>query len=154
MKKDIFIDNNAALRFTNPPTDSYKELIKWLIEHNGTGRDAYLVISQKILQEYTASLGGSTKVNNMLYIIDLLTRQNRLQRFTNAQINTFQDKYFTNKVLKKLKCNYKDRFHIPVILMSDRKITLIEDLKFLNDTINFPGFEARAATNPETLNYK
>ncbi len=154
MKKDIFIDNNAALRFTNPPSDAYKELIKWLLKYNDTENNAYLVVSPKILQEYTASLGGSTKTNNMLYIVDILTRQDRLQRFTNNQIKVFQDKYFTSKVFKKLKCNYKDRLHILVILMWDRKVALIEDLKFLSDTINFPGFEVHATTSPETLNYK
>ena len=154
MKKDIFIDNNAALHFTNPPSDAYKALIEWLKEHNRNENDAYLVVSPKILQEYTASLGGSMKMNNMLFIVDILTRQDRLQPFSNKEIKAFQDTHFTNKVVKKLQCNYKDKLHIPIILMSDRKIALIEDLKFLNDIINFPGFNAHATTSPETLNYK
>ena len=154
MKKDIFIDNNAALHFTNPPSDAYKTLIEWLKEHNNNEDDAYLVVSPKILHEYTASLGGSMKMNNMLFIVDILTRQDRLQPFSNKDIKSFQDTNFTNTVVKKLKCNYKDKLHIPIILMSDRKIALIEDLKFLNDVINFPGFNAHATASPETLNYK
>ncbi|AYL95007.1 hypothetical protein [Mucilaginibacter celer] len=154
MKKDIFIDNNAAIRFTNPPSDAYKELIQWLNTFSGTDDDAYLVISPKILGEYTASLGGSNKNNNMLFIIDKLTREGRLQKFSNNQIKEFHEQHFSNKILRKLSCNQKDRFHIPIILLSDRKMALIEDKAFLNDIINFPGYDVHAASNPDALNYK
>lgn len=30
MKKDIFIDNNIASKFSNPLDPEYKKLIKWL----------------------------------------------------------------------------------------------------------------------------
>ncbi|MEY4936484.1 MAG: hypothetical protein RIS64_2843 [Bacteroidota bacterium] len=156
MKKDIFIDNNIASRYlSNPTLDEYKKLIEWLMMHQKNEEtDAYLVISPFLLKEYIESNRNANSKTNIVQIIDLFTKQNRLIRFDKKQIEAFQTKHFTKKVIKRMQSNAKDRNHIPAVLMSDRKMALSEDIKFLNDLEQVPDFEAVTATKPEDLNYQ
>ena len=57
MKKDIFIDNNVANKFTNPQDTEYKKLTQWLLNFNvddieNKNNYAHLVVSKKLLAEY------------------------------------------------------------------------------------------------------
>jgi hypothetical protein len=81
MLKDIFIDNNIAKNFCNPLDPQYKNLIKWLM-YDST---AYLVVSQKLLVEYVGSTGQSPSLTNITVIIDRLTRDGRIIKFSNEQ---------------------------------------------------------------------
>ena len=83
-----------------------------------------------------------------------MTKQNRLIRFDKKQIEAFQQQHFTKKVIKRLQSNAKDRNHIPAVLMSDRKMALSEDIKFLHDLQQVPDFEAVTSDKPEDLNYQ
>ena len=46
MKKDIFIDNNIACRFSNPMDPEMKKLIAWIMEYEeGSHNNAMLVVN-------------------------------------------------------------------------------------------------------------
>jgi predicted nucleic acid-binding protein len=157
MKKDIFIDNNIASKYFSTPTDEeYKKLIDWLGTHNKVeDKDAYLVVSPYLIREYNESNRNARSETNILNILIQLTKQGRLVHFTKKDIEAFQQKYFSNKVLKKLRTkDTKDRNHIPAVLLSDRKMALSEDNNFLSDLQEFPDFEPIIAKRPENLNYK
>ena len=156
-RKDIFIDNNIAKNFSNPADAEYKKLIKWLIEFNSNPKkhddNAHLVISQKLIAEYYRTMGHAASGNNIAVIINLLTQQGRLNRISNEQIKEFKQKYFTNKVKKRLASNKEDREHIPVVLLSDRKYALTLDEKFTDDLLNFPSFTATVGKKPSDIPY-
>ena len=59
MKKDIFIDNNIAMNFANPSDAEYKKLLCWLYVYNhDPNKDAYLVVSIKLIEEYIGTSGN------------------------------------------------------------------------------------------------
>lgn len=157
MKKDIFIDNNIASRyFSNPIDEEYKKLIDWLTTYNENEEtDAYLVVSPFLLTEYNESNRYPNSRTNIVQIISDLTKQERLVRFSRKQIEGFQKKYHTPKVLRKLLTKEtKDINHIPAVLLSDRKMALSEDNNFLHDLNQITGFIAITAKRPEELDYK
>lgn len=102
IKRDIFIDNNIAKNFTNPIDPEYKQLIKWLRNFNADLKtDTYLIVSNKLLIEYTATSGNSLSGNSIIAIIGELIKQGRLIKISNEQIKEFKQKYFTKKLEKK-----------------------------------------------------
>lgn len=159
MKRDIFIDNNIACRFANPIDSNYKSLVAWLndnhiIPHDQEDDRAYLVVSNKLLQEYFASCRGALSTNAITNIVNKLMREGRLVKISNEQINTFRNTYFSKAIEKKLKSNAEDRNHIPVVLLSDRKMALTNDDKFTSDLEFFPGFTVIVSNRPEQIPYK
>lgn len=156
-RKDIFIDNNIAKNFSNPLDPEYKQLIKWLIEFNSNPKkhddNAHLVVSQKLIAEYYRTMGHAASGNNIAVIINLLTQQGRLNRISNEQIKEFKQKYFTNKVKRKLMSNSEDREHIPVVLLSDRKYALTFDEKLTADLQKIPSFTATVGKKPSDIPY-
>ena len=154
-QKDIFIDNNVAKNFSNPVDPEYKKLIQWLIANkvDQRGKNAHLVISNKLIAEYKRTSRDAFSLTNIVVIIDKLTREGRLIKISNQEIKSFKQKYFTKRVEKKLMCNQEDRDHIPVVLLSYRKYALSLDDKFLYDLKNFPGFTVLAEKRPEDLPY-
>ncbi len=156
MKKDIFIDNNIAKNFSNPMDEEYKKLIRWLMKNDLTNSavNAYLVVSNKLLAEYSRSVSFSTSDTSIFIIIDRLTREGRLIKINNADIKEFQRRYFSKKVLRDLRSNQEDHDHIPVVLLSDRKYALSLDEDFIYDLVHFPGFHARVERRPEKLPYE
>lgn len=158
MKKDIFIDNNIASRFKNPADPEYIKLRDWLllyreIKENEADNNAHLVVSNKLLNEYSRSNQNIKDGQNIILIIARLQRQGRLIKIDNQAIKEFQQEYFTKKTLKRLSCNEEDREHIPVVLLSHRKYALSIDDAFVNDLLNFPRFNATVAKRPEELPY-
>lgn len=159
MKKDIFIDNNIASRFKNPADPEYIKLRDWLIRFEKINegqedRNAYLVVSNKLLTEYNRSNQNVKDGQNIIAIIGMLQKQGRLVFVQNSEINNFRTTYFTKKIEKKLTCNQEDWDHIPVVLLSDRKFALSIDDAFVKDLINFPGFKVTAHKRPEHLPYE
>ena len=156
MKKDIFIDNNIASRyFSNPVDAEHSKLVDWLRTFNeDEDTDAYLLISPYLMREYHESNRNATSTTNIVQIIGDLTKQERLVNFTKKEIEAFQNQHYSKKVMKRLLSNNKDRNHIPVVLLSDRKMALSEDDNFLHDLYEFSGFEPVTAKRPENLNYK
>lgn len=147
IKKDIFIDNNVAIKLSNPPEKEYKELIKWLLKENKETPDenAYIVISQKLLNEYHRSNQNAKSKSNITVILARMARGNnyiddknreiigRKIQISKKLIKDFQNKNFSKKVLKKLQSNIEDREHIPVVMLSDRRKVLTEDINFTKD---------------------
>ncbi|MES2388696.1 MAG: hypothetical protein V4543_11900 [Bacteroidota bacterium] len=154
MKKDIFIDNNIASKFSNPMDPEYKKLIVWLMNSDiEESKRAYLVTSQKLLKEYLRSAMHAKSPTSIPVIIAKLTIEKRIITVSNEQIRAFQNEYYTKTVIKKLTSNEEDREHIPVVLLSERKYALSYDQKFCNDLRTFPGFTVRVEKRPEDLPY-
>lgn len=153
--KDIFIDNDIATNFLNPPTDSFKDLINWIkdFKSDDITANAYLVVSIKLLKEYLSSNRACFHENSIVQLVNKLTREGRLNNFSNKQIADFKKEHFTKSVHRKLTCNAKDRDHIPIILMSSRKMALSNDGNFSKDLANFPGFTVTVSNDPAAINY-
>ncbi|GAK50869.1 hypothetical protein U14_02110 [Candidatus Moduliflexus flocculans] len=156
MLKDIFIDNNIAKNFSNPLDIEYKKFIQWLMRYDvqEPSKNAYLVVSQKLIAEYQRTTRNSFSPTNIAIIIDRLTREGRLIKISNQEIKDFKQKYFIKKVIRKLTCNHEDWEHIPVVLLSHRKYALSLDDKFIHDLRNFPGFNVLIEKRPEDLSYE
>lgn len=159
MKRDIFIDNNIASKFSNPADPEYKELIRWLMDNHeiekGKEDDrAYLVVSQKLMVEYIRSCRDASGKTSIPMIINQLTRDGRLERISNQQIKDFKDQYFTKAVEKKLRSNNEDRDHIPAVLLSERKYALTYDDNLTYDLKTFSGFAVIVSKRPEDIPYK
>lgn len=154
--KDIFIDNDVTTKhFSNPIDEDYKKLIDWLQTfNNDVENDAHLVLTNFLHREYIESNRNPNSQTNIVAIINEMVIKDRIKRVSNQDIKNFQTKYYTKNVLKKLTSNAKDRNHIPAVLLSDRKMALSEDTKFLNDLLKFSGINPIVAKRPENLNYK
>ena len=158
MKKDIFIDNNIASKFSNPQDKEYIKLTQWLLkfdENDIENKDnyAHLVVSKKLLVEYHRSAMTASSDTSIPLIIDKLQRQGRLNNISNQDIRDFQTSHFTKTVKRKLKSNNEDREHIPLVLLSDRKYALTRDDNFKYDLENFSGFTVRVEKKPANLPY-
>ncbi len=155
MRKDIFIDNNITKNFANPLDSEYTKLIQWLMAYSSEKKEknAYLMVSNKLIAEYQRTAGLSASATNITIIIAKMTREGRLVKITNEQIKEFKREYFTKPVERRLSCNKEDREHIPVVLLSERKYTLSFDENFINDILNFPGFVVIAAKRPQDILY-
>lgn len=157
--RDIFIDACIANKyFSNPPNDHFKNLIRWLLKRDMEypENNAYLVVSPKLVNEYIGGCRDSYMAGTSIAVIyNKLLSEDRLNRKTNDEIKTFHQNHFTNKVTKNLRCNAKDRDHLPIVFLSNRKMVLSEDNNFLNDLVNFPGFGKHviAAKSPENIPY-
>jgi hypothetical protein len=145
MRRDVFVDNSVAKNFCNPLDPDYKEFIRWLNE------EGHLAVSNKILGEYSSSTGSSPSPTNIVIIIDRLTRDGRLNKFTPEQLKGLR---FKKHVQRNLRSNRKDHPHIKVVLLSDRKLALSLDDNLRYDVNNFPGYKALARSRPEELPYK
>ncbi|OQX04250.1 MAG: hypothetical protein BWK80_54010 [Desulfobacteraceae bacterium IS3] len=156
MRKDIFIDNNITKNFANPLDPEYKKLIQWLMAFNpnDAGKNAYLIISSKLIAEYMRTSGSASSLTNITVIISKMTKEGRLVKISNDELKDFKRKYFKKKVVRNFTCNKEDQDHIPVVLLSDRKYALSLDDKFINDLINFPCFTVLTAKRPENLPYE
>ncbi|MCP4110024.1 MAG: hypothetical protein GY749_31630 [Desulfobacteraceae bacterium] len=144
MIKDIVIDNSVSYRFENPPDSTYKEFIEWL------RTEGFLVLSQKLLIEIKQTTQGR-KESSLPVIIDLLIRENRGIFIKKGELDTF---VISKKIMKKLRSNKKDHDHIKIVLLSNRKLCLTEDVNLSYDINNYPGFKAKAADKPDLLDYK
>lgn len=154
MKKDIFIDNNIACRFSNPMDPEMKKLIAWIQKYNkDSDENAILVVSQKLLNEYLASCKGAYGKTSIPIILDQLTREGRLSKISNNEIKEFKARYFTKQVENRLRSNQEDRNHIPVALLSERKFVLTRDDKFAYDLLHFPGYKVHVCEKPQDMPY-
>jgi hypothetical protein len=158
MKKDIFIDNNIASKFSNPQDVEYRKLTQWLLKFDGTNIEnkdnyAHLVVSKKLLVEYYRSAMNASSNTSIPVIIDRLTREDRLNNISNQDIKDFKTAHFTKTVQRQLRCNDEDKEHIPLVLLSDRKYALTLDNNFKYDLENFSGFTVRVEKQPKNLAY-
>ena len=155
MKKDIFIDNNVSKNFANPADPEYKKLLSWLFLYTrNPNEDAYLVVSIKLIEEYIATSGACNASTNICVVIDRLQSQGRLVIITKKQISSFRRTHYKSHVVRNLTCTNTDRnYHIPTVLLSERRYALSIDDAFINDLLNFPGFSVVCAKRPELIPY-
>ena len=152
--KDIFIDTNIACRFSNPMDPHLKDLLDWLMADGDEDNRAYLVVSKKLLREYLSSCRGAYGETSLPVLINKLTQEGRIENITNSQIQLFKEQYFTKTIDKKLRSNNEDRNHIPVVMLSERKLALTNDDNFTYDLTHFPGFTVVVSDRPEKIPYK
>ncbi len=159
MKKDIFIDNNIASRFSNPLDKEYVNLIEWLLFYDSkdiVNKDnyAHLIVSKKLLVEYNRSAFNAKSDTSIPVIINKLLSEGRLILVNNQQIKDFQKIHYSKAVLKKLRSNQEDREHLPLVFLSDRKFALSYDDNFSYDLLNFSGFTVLVKKRPEDIPYR
>jgi hypothetical protein len=162
MKKDLFIDNNIANKFSNPQDKEYIKLTKWLLDFDSSNPEnlnnkenyAHLVVSKKLLVEYSRSAQGALSDTSIPMIINKLLKDGRLTIIKNQEIKDFKTIYFTKRVESKLRSNFEDREYIPLVLLSDRKYALTYDISLTYDLRNFAGFTVLVEKRPEKLPYK
>lgn len=161
--KDIFIDNNVAKNFATPIDPHYKKLIEWINEfdENIVKKDpkkkldfAHLVVSQKLLVEYTKSARNCSKLNVITAIIGRLTIEGRIVKKSKEEIEEFMNKHFTKSRVKSLLSNVEDYIHIVCVLLSNRKLCLTYDENLTKDLIWFPQHSVTVSERPEKLNYR
>jgi hypothetical protein len=153
--KDIFIDNNVASRFSRPADEEYKKLLRWLLEYNEEPeKDAYLVVSKKLEEEYIGSSQHALSTTSIPYIVEILRRQDRLNFFEKTEIDAFLQTYSTKQVRKKLRGIKKDWNHLAIVMLSDRKMAITIDDDFAYNLYHFPGFTTIVSKRPENLDYK
>ena len=124
------------------------------IEEGQEDDRAYLVVSQKLLAEYSRSCRDASGATSIPMIISKMTKEGRLIQITNHEIKDFKSQYFTKAIEKKLRSNNEDRDHIPSVLLSERKYALTYDENFTYDLEHFPGFTVIVKSRPEDIDYK
>jgi hypothetical protein len=142
--KDIFVDNNVAKNFCNPMSQDYKDLIEWLKKHGS------LVVSDKLLGEYSSSTSHAYSLTNIGVIVDHLTRAGRLNKIGKPALRAFG---IPRRVEKTLRSNREDWVHLKTVLLSFRKIAISRDKKLRYDIENFPRYHAIAVARPSDINY-
>lgn len=153
--KDLFIDNNRAMLFAKPPNDHYRKLIDWLKKNddNDSNNNAYLVVSNDLIREYGRTGSSCSSKTCIWVLIDILTREKRLNKITKDQVDDFKSKNYTKTIQKCLICNFEDRELIPVVLLSERRYALIYDIKFTRDLKLFTQFIVKIEKEPQDLQY-
>lgn len=146
--KDIFVDNNIAKNFATPKDIEYKKFIDWLMKRG------CLVASIKLIHEYNRTCSDSYSCTSIAVIINRLISDKRIRIFRKIQIGNFKRIYYKSSVRRMLRSGYFDReYHIPTVLMSNRKYALVNDNNLRHDLNNFPGFTVLAEKRPEDLPY-
>lgn len=158
MKKDLFIDNNIAKNFCNPLDKNYIALISWLLffdsnDYSNIVNYAHLVVSKKLLIEYSRSVQNAKSDTSIPIIINKLLAEGRLIIKTNQEIKEFKRKFYSKTIVRRFRSNSEDREHIPLVLLAERKYGLSYDINFIYDLVNFPGFNVFVEKRPEKLPY-
>ena len=143
--KDIFVDENIAKNFANPLSDEYKTFVDWLRSEGS------LVVSNKLITEYGRACQHSKSNTNIFAIIDIQTRDGRLNKKSNIELNAFKVK---KHVLNSFRSNKKDHNHIKLVMISFRKYAISIDKDLRYDINNFPGINAKAVTKPSLIDYR
>lgn len=139
---DIFFDTNLAHNLINPTSPEYRDFLNWLY------KDGALVISNKLEVEY----GRGNQ--NLIVIIDGLTKNGRINRITNRQL---QEYCIPKRIENRLLSNKADRNNIKCIVLSNRKMGIIADNNLLKDINNYPRLnkiKPTAANRPSEIDYK
>lgn len=144
-KPDLFVDSNLSRHFARPVRAEYKEFIEWL------GGEGHLIVCSSLINEYFTAVRGATAPTTLAVIVERLQRVGRLRRVSKEELTAFR---FPKKVERRLQSNRADHDFIKLVLLSDRKIGLSEDRKFVRDVNNFPGYDARVAGTPSEIDYR
>ncbi|QLQ29436.1 hypothetical protein H4W19_02760 [Pseudoxanthomonas mexicana] len=118
---DIVMDTNVARLYDHAADPRYKKLFQWI---HSVGS---LAVSMPLLREYS----GTT--NHVLAgLVRHLTDSGRLNKFTNRQIDDFNDDRHYNYT-----SNGQDRAHARLCFLSNRKIFIGFDNRLIDDINGF-----------------
>lgn len=154
--KDIFIDNDVAVKFATPPSSEYKQFISWLLKRDPSNpsNEAYIVLNKRIYHEYIASCGLGSSSTNIVLIVDKMISQGRTNKFTKTDIESFKRTCYKKHVRASLACDYFDKeFHLPSVMLSQRQYLISEDGNFKSDVQKFKGFHGATAISPNHIPY-
>ena len=142
---DLFVDNDRSAHFSRPVDPAYKQLIRWLRS------DGYLVVCQSLIREYHDAVRGSTAPTTLPTLVNHLLSCGRLKRFGKRELEGFR---ISKHVARKLQSGMKDRDHLKIILLSDRKLGISGDGKFRRDLNGYPGYSAIVRRHPSEVPYR
>ena len=141
---DLFVDADRSQHFCRPIDPAYKKLIEWLWS------DGYLVVCRSLIGEYHRAEQATTAPTALLVLVGHLQRHGRLKQFRKTALDTFRIK---KRIAKRLRSNVKDRDHLKIVLLSDRKLGVSGDIKFRHDVNNYPGYRAIVRPHPSQVPY-
>jgi hypothetical protein len=158
MKKDIFIDANVACKFASTKDPEILKLINWLLkcEEGKTSENAYLMASPKLRKEYLGGASNCHRATSISVIYITMHEEHRLNMISNAQIESFRQLHIPGKKWDNLRCNTEDKYHFPVVFLSDRKFVITEDKTFASELRNFPKFGqyVKCSHTPKDIPYQ
>lgn len=141
---DLFVDADRSKYFSRPVDPRYRKLIEWLRS------DGQLVVCASLIREYEGAVRGSTSPTTLVALVNHLQRDGRLKRFDRRALNAFR---IRKHVEKRLRSGMKDRDHLKIVLLSDRKLGVSGDGNFRRDVNNFPGYSAVVRRHPSEVPY-
>lgn len=141
---DLFVDADRSKYFGRPVDPGYKRLIEWLRS------DGHLVVCASLIREYEDAVRGSTSPTTLVALVSHLQRDGRLKRFDRRALDAFR---IRKHVGKRLRSGMKDRDHLKIVLLSDRKLGVSGDGNFRHDVNNFPGYSAVVRRHPSEVPY-
>lgn len=141
---DFFVDADRSKHFCRPIDSAYKRLIEWLRS------DGYLVVCPSLINEYHKAEQATTAPTALLMLVGHLQRHGRLKRFGKKALGAFRIK---KHITRRLRSNPKDRDHLKIVLLSDRKLGISGDVNFCHDVNNYPGHLAIVRPHPSQVPY-
>ena len=142
---DLFVDADRSGSFCRPVDPAYRKLIAWLRS------DGQLVVCQSLIREYHDAVRGSTAPTTLVALLEHLQRHGRLKRFGKSALNAFR---ITKHIENRLQSEMKDRDHVKIVLLSDRKLGISGDVDFRRDVNNYPGYSAVVRQHPSEVQYE
>ena len=141
---DLFVDADRSGHFSRPVDPAYRKLIDWLRS------DGHLVVCQSLLREYHDAVRGSSVPTTLVALVEHLQRLGRLKHFGKGAIEAFRIK---KRISRGLRSQQKDRDHMKIVLLSDRKLGISGDIDFCHDVNNYPGYSANVRRHPSEVPY-
>lgn len=141
---DLFVDSDRSGKFCRPVDPAYKKLIAWLKS------DGHLVVCQSLIREYHDAVRGSTAPTTLVALVDHLQRHGRLKRFGKRALKAFRIK---KHIERGLRSEMKDRDHLKIVLLSDRKLGISGDVEFCRDVNSYPGYAAVVRRHPSEVQF-
>ena len=141
---DLFVDADRSKYFSRPVDPVYRKLIDWLRS------DGHLVVCASLIREYHRAVRGSTSPTTLVALMNHLQIHGRLKGFGKRELERFRIK---NHVERKLRSQMKDRDHLKIVLLSDRKLGISGDGEFRHDVNNYPGYSPIVRRHPSEVPY-
>lgn len=133
--KDIVIDATAIRLFGVAKDIEFIKFFSWL------QNDGVLTVSSYLIKDY-----NGFRSHYIAALLSHLINSGRFNKIPTKTIKSFKDHHY------RYRCN--DRFHVRLVMLSDRRLALSNDDNFIYDVNNFPGMRSTAARRPSQLPYQ
>ncbi len=137
MDRDIVVDTNVIRLYGTALDPAFRQFFTWLF------RRGVLAYSQKLLGEY-----GRLRSNEVAALINHLMTGRRLQKYDRQVIENINDRHF------RYRSNHADRWHVRLVMCTNRRLCLSQDQRLVSDVNRFPRFKSKAAVHPNQLKYQ